>query len=144
MFHPIWECRIRQPVKLAGWIATMQTPLKLAHLENSPWVSVNYWSAEQDTCTAECLATGTRTAQTRERVWDLFANGPEPVGYNPAIIPGWESPASPGFSVMRLDPGDLGVFPGGPAQRRRATSSLGRGAAANSRDPLQYGAGRRQ
>jgi hypothetical protein len=90
----------------------MQTPLKVAHLENSPWVSVNYWWPEQDTCTAGCRATWHTDAATRERIWDLFANGPEPVGYDPSIIPGWESPASAGFMVMRLDPWRLRVFPG--------------------------------
>ncbi len=111
VLHPIWEWDAEAD-DLVGWIATMRTPLKVAHLQNSPWVSVNYWWPEQDTCTAECRATWHTDAATRERIWDLFANGPEPVGYDPSIIPGWESPASAGFMVMRLDPWRLRVFPG--------------------------------
>ena len=38
----------------SAWIATGPTPLKRAHLERTPFVSVNYWSPEQDTCAAEC------------------------------------------------------------------------------------------
>jgi hypothetical protein len=45
-------------------------------------------------------------------VWDLFANGPAPVGYDPSIIPGWDSPESPGFAVLKLDPWRLRVMPG--------------------------------
>ena len=111
VLHPIWEWDAAAS-ELVGWIATMQTRLKVAHLDNSPWVSANYWSPKQDTCTAECLATWHTDTETRERVWDMFANGPEPVGYDPSIIPGWESPASNGFMVMRLDPWRLRVFPG--------------------------------
>lgn len=111
VLHPIWEWDADEEA-LVGWVATMQTPLKLAHLANSPWVSANYWAPDQDNCTAECGASWYTDMGTRERVWDLFANGPEPVGYDPAMIPGWESPASEGFSVLRLDPWRLRVFPG--------------------------------
>jgi len=45
-------------------------------------------------------------------VWELFANGPEPVGYNPAIIPGWDSPTASAFAALRLEPWHLRVFPG--------------------------------
>lgn len=103
VLHPIWE-RDSGTGELLGWIATMQTPLKVARLENSRWVSANYWRPEQDACTAECRASWYTDAPTRERIWDLFANRPEPLRYDPSMIPGRESPASPGFMVMRLDP----------------------------------------
>jgi hypothetical protein len=45
-------------------------------------------------------------------VWDLLANGPEPVGYDPAIVPVWTEPTAPTFSALRLDPWRLRVFPG--------------------------------
>ena len=45
-------------------------------------------------------------------VWDLFVNGPEPVGYNPAIVPGWDSALSDEFAAIRLTPWRLRVFPG--------------------------------
>lgn len=111
VLHPIWEWDSGSG-ELVGWIATMQTQVKVSHVENSPWVSVNYWRPQQDTCTAECRATCHTDVETRERIWNLFSNGPEPVGYDPAIIPGWDSPSSPGFMAMRLDPWRLRVFPG--------------------------------
>jgi hypothetical protein len=110
VLHPIWEW---DGTDMVGWVATAPTPLKRAHLEHSPWVSVNYWAPSQDTCTAECRATWHLDLPTRERVWRAFADGPEPVGYDPAIIPGWDAPDSDAFAVLRLDPWRLRVFPGG-------------------------------
>jgi hypothetical protein len=109
VLHPIWEW---DGGTLTGWIATGPTPIKRAHLEAHPYLSCNYWSPTQDTCVAECEAEWCFDLPTRERIWDLFANGPEPVGYDPSIIPGWENPASENFAVLKLDPWRLRVMPG--------------------------------
>ena len=109
VLHPIWEWDGK---RLEGWIATGPTPLKRAHLEHSPYVSLNYWGPSHDTCVAECRATWAFDLPTRERVWKLFKEGPPPVGYDPAIIPGWDGPTSDGFAALRLDPWRLRVFPG--------------------------------
>lgn len=45
-------------------------------------------------------------------VWDLFLDGPEPVGYDPTIVPAWTSPTADAFAVLRLEPWRLRVFPG--------------------------------
>ena len=109
VLHPIWQWDGSQ---LVGWVGTGPTATKRAHLEASPFVSINYWSPSQDTCVAECRATWGFDAETRSRVWELLKNGPEPVGYDPAIIPGWESSKTEGFAALRLDPWRLRVFPG--------------------------------
>lgn len=109
VLHPIWQW---EGERLEGWIATGPTPLKRAHLDASPYVSLNYWSPSQDTCVAECRATWAFDDETRAMVWDRFKHGPEPVGYDPAMIPGWDSPTSQGFAALRLDPWRLRVFPG--------------------------------
>lgn len=110
VLHPIWEWNHGT---LTGWIATGPTPVKTAHLEHSPFASINYWDDQHDIATAECRATWHHDDATCERVWDLFANGPEPVGYDPATIQPWkEGPSSPAFSALRLDPWRLRVFPG--------------------------------
>jgi len=108
ILHPIWEW---DGTRLTGWIATGATPTKLSHLEASPFMSCNYWSPAQNTCVAECGAEWALDGPTRERVWKLFAEGPEPVGYDPAMIPGWDNPQSPGFAVLKLDPWRLRVMP---------------------------------
>jgi len=109
VLHPIWEWDGNE---LVGWIATGPTPTKLAHLQASPFVSCNYWSPDQDTCVAECAASWVSDAEGKQAVWDKLANGPEPVGYDPAIIPGWDDAQSPGFAALRLDPWRIRVMPG--------------------------------
>ena len=109
VLHPIWEYDGDQ---LTGWIATGATPIKVAHLAHSPYVSCNYWAPDQDTCMAECEAQWVTDQATKQHVWDSLANGPEPVGYDPAMIPGWESAESPTFSALKLTPWRIRVMPG--------------------------------
>ena len=109
VLHPIWEW---DGTHLVGWIATARTPMKAAHIAASPNVSCNYWAPSQDTCLAECAASWVEDQDTKTRIWDLFVNGPEPVGYDPSMIPGWEDATSPGFDPLRLDPWRLRVMPG--------------------------------
>jgi hypothetical protein len=109
ILHPIWQW---DGQSLTGWIATGPTPIKRAHLQASPYISLNYWSPTHDTCVAECRATWAFDEETRSMVWNLFLHGPAPVGYNPAIVRGWEHPMSDAFAVLRLEPWRLRVFPG--------------------------------
>ena len=109
VLHPIWQWEGGQ---LTGWIATGPTPTKRAHLQASPFVSLNYWSPTQDTCVAECRATWAFDDVTRTKVWEMLKNGPAPVGYDPSMIPGWTSPTVPDFAALRLEPWHLRVFPG--------------------------------
>ena len=50
---------------------------------------------------------------TCEWLWSRFAEAPAPVGYDPAIIPGWaDGPTSPAFAALKLTPYRVRVFPG--------------------------------
>lgn len=109
VLHPIWEW---DGSSLVGWIATGPTPTKRAHLEASPYVSLNYWAPDQDTCVAEGRATWAFDDATRTRVWNLFKDAPAPVGYDPAMIPNWNAPTDDAFAALRVDPWRLRVFPG--------------------------------
>lgn len=110
VLHPLWQW---DGSSLVGWVATGPTPTKLAHLAHTPFVSVNYWATNHDTCVAECRATLMLDDQTRSWVWDLFKTAPAPVGYDPAIVPPWaDGPLSPAFGALRLEPWRLRVFPG--------------------------------
>ena len=109
VLHPIWQW---DGQRLEGWIATSPTPMKRAHLSASPYLSLNYWAPSQDTCLAECRATWAFDDETRSMVWERFSNAPEPVGFDPAIIPGWESATSAAFAGIHLEPWRLRVFPG--------------------------------
>jgi hypothetical protein len=109
VLHPIWQW---DGAQLIGWVGTSPTPTKRAHLQASPYLSLNYWATNHDTCVAECRAAWAFDDETRTMVWNLFANTPEPLGYNPAIIPSWTSPTCEAFAVLRLEPWRLRVMPG--------------------------------
>jgi hypothetical protein len=110
ILHPIWEW---DGATLVGWIATSPTATKRAHLDHSPNISLSYWAPNHDTCTSECVAEWVQDDDGRSRIWDLFKNGPAPVGYDPAMIPAWkEGPLSSRFMPLRLAPWRLRVFPG--------------------------------
>jgi len=110
VLHPLWQWDGEQ---LSGVIATGPTPMKRAHLEVAPFVSCNYWSPEQDVATAECEVEWSFDDATRIEVWEAFKSAPEPVGYDPAIIPPWaDGPTSEAFAVLKLKPWRLRVFPG--------------------------------
>lgn len=110
VLHPIWEW---DGAALVGWLGTSPTPVKLAHLERSPFVSIGYWAPNHDHCTAECKVTWIRDDAGRTEVWERLKNGPEPVGYDPAIIPPWaDGPTGDAFAGWRIEPWRLRVFPG--------------------------------
>ena len=109
ILHPLWEW---DGANLVGWIATGPTPVKRADLDGNPVMSLNYWAPNHDTCRADCRTTWHFDDDTRTRIWDAFKNAPAPVGYDPAIIPAWESPTSPAFAALELTPYFLRVFPG--------------------------------
>jgi hypothetical protein len=109
VLHPIWEF---DGTTLTGWVATSPTSPKANHLRRTPHLSVTYWDASHDTCTADCEAIWDDTAELRQTGWERFKRAPAPVGYDPAIIPGWVDPQTPEFGVLRLAPTRLRVMPG--------------------------------
>jgi hypothetical protein len=119
ILHPIWDW---DGTSLTGWIMTGKTPPKVRALEHEPTVSLTYWDPAHDVATAECGATWADDVETKRAIWERFATAPAPVGYDPSIIPGWDSPASPSFSVLRLDPYRLRVMPGSVLLRGEGTT----------------------
>jgi hypothetical protein len=109
ILHPIWEW---DGTALVGWIATDPTSPKGAHLAQNRSLSVTYWTPDHDTCTADCQASWITDDPGRTEVWRRFADGPAPVGYDPAIIPFWsDGPTTPRFAGLRLEPWRLKVQP---------------------------------
>lgn len=109
VLHPIWQW---DGEMLVGWIGTGPTPVKRAHLQAHPYMSLNYWTPSHDTCVAECRASWAFDEETRTTVWNLFLDTPPPVGYDPTIIPEWDHPMSDAFAVLCVEPWRLRVFPG--------------------------------
>jgi pyridoxamine 5'-phosphate oxidase-like protein len=109
ILHPIWQW---DGTRLTGWIATSPTPLKQAHLESTPNLSLSYWDPSHDTAQVECRADWCLDDATRTAVWNRFKNGPAPVGYDPAVIPVWTSPTVDTFAALSLEPWRIRLMPG--------------------------------
>lgn len=109
VLHPIWEW---DGTDLTGWIATNPSSPKRAHIDANPSVSCSYWAPSHDACVADCTAEWVTEDADVAAVWDRFSSAPLPLGYDPTIIPGWDSPASPNFGALKLTPWRLFVMPG--------------------------------
>jgi len=109
VLHPIWEW---DGTDLTGWIATSPGSPKANDLAHESHVSITYWSPTQDTCTADCDTEWVTDRDGRHAGWNRFADGPEPVGYDPSIIPTWTDPDADAFGLLQLTPQRLRVFPG--------------------------------
>lgn len=109
VLHPIWD---HHDGVLDGWIATNPSSPKAGHLLASPHMSLTYWDATQDTCTADCTVDWMPSIEDRRSVWDRFRAAPPPLGYDPAVMAAWPSPDAEGFGVLHLRPFRLRVMPG--------------------------------
>jgi hypothetical protein len=109
ILHPIWEWDGQQ---LTGWIATSPRSPKARDLDHESRVSLTYWDATQDVATADCDTVWDTEPADRRAGWQRFVDGPPPVGYDPSMIPGWDSPDAEAFGILRLVPYRLRVFPG--------------------------------
>jgi general stress protein 26 len=106
ILHPYWELTRDG---LVGWVTTRPTPLKVAHLEHSPYVSCSYWDPQQDTAVAECHAEWVGDLAAKRRVWELFRTAPEPLGHDPGTI--WpQGPDAHDAGVLKLTPWRLKVL----------------------------------
>ena len=118
ILHPIWQW---DGERLVGWVATDPTGRKRTHLAANPQVALTYWEPGHDTANAYCHAELLTDGPTRAWLWETFHTGPEPVGYDPAIIPSWrDGPASPTFGALRLEPWLLRVQPAAVLLQGRA------------------------
>lgn len=109
ILHPIWEW---DGDRLTGWIATGPKSPKAADLSHESRISLTYWDSSQDVATADCETAWETDVEAKRAGWQRFVDAPAPVGYDPAMIPGWDSPDSDSFGVLRLEPNRLRVFPG--------------------------------
>ena len=73
ILHPIWE-------DSTGWIATTGDSYKIRQLRHEPRVSLTYWDPQQDNVHIEGALRVVDDQLDRERVWDLFAGTPAPLG----------------------------------------------------------------
>jgi hypothetical protein len=98
--HPIFTVAEGKPV---GWLLTVRTPVKTAHLNGNSHVSCSYWSPEQNVVYADCVATWVEDLEAKRGVDELFKATPPPLGYDPVEF-GLGTPEDETFTPLRLDP----------------------------------------
>jgi hypothetical protein len=113
VLHPYWVWD-GETKTIVGWISTSPTRTKRSHLDNSPYMSCSYWAPSQDAAVAECHAELVLDDAIRTQVWNRYKVTPPPLGYDPGAInvPGWDTPTSPNFAVIRLRPWRLKALRG--------------------------------
>jgi hypothetical protein len=108
VMHPVWE---RTEDGVVGWATARPTPLKIAHLKHSPYVSCSYVGPAHpahDIAVAECEAFWVQEPEQLERAWAACRAPGPPAGFDPAtIFPG--GPGSPGSAMLRFEPWRLRV-----------------------------------
>ena len=108
ILHPVWEFPDGKP---QGWIATGRQTLKTKHLARNPMVAVSYWDPAHDTVIAQCRAEWCDDDATKRRIWQLLAETPPPVGYDPGLF--FRGGVSdPGYGVLRLTPTRIELWAG--------------------------------
>jgi general stress protein 26 len=95
ILHPVWEGR-------TGWIGTHRDSTKVMHLARNPHVSLAYVTDIMQPVYIDAVASWHTDLVTRQHVWELFLNTPEPLGYDPA--PTFIAPDHENFGVLRLEP----------------------------------------
>jgi hypothetical protein len=123
MLHPIFVVSDGRPI---GWALTGRTPLKTRHLAANPHMSCSYWTPSHDTVFIDCVATWVDEVTEKERVWRLFLDTPQPLGWGPEGLAGygtdrWRSPI---FTPLRLEPWRVQVMPGEEYPRGNLTGRV--------------------
>ena len=84
ILHPIWEW---DGIDLFGWIATVPSPVKKAHLAVHPEIALSYWTTTHDTCSAECLVEWYLDDETCTRGLGQVRQRPRTRGLRPSHRP---------------------------------------------------------
>ena len=120
VLHPYWE---RSGDALVGWITTRPTPLKVAHLAHSPYLSCSYWDATQDAAVAECAAEWVEDVDRAPTPGSCSARRPSRSATIPYSI--WpDGPEAPDAGVLRLTPVAAAGRRHGHAARPRAGAGV--------------------
>ena len=99
ILHAIWE-PAADGGPPTGWVATRPMSPKSRDLAHNPFVSLAYIQDLSKPVYAECESSWASSPAEKQHLWQLFAEAPPPLGYDPAPIFG--SVDSPDFGALRL------------------------------------------
>lgn len=95
VLHPVWE-------GATGWVTTRRSSVKVKQIAAQPYLSLAYIAEPFKPVYAECHVVWDNDRATRQRVWDLLRNTPEPLGFDPALT--WGDIDDPENGLLRLTP----------------------------------------
>ena len=75
-------------------------------------MSLTYWDATHDTCSADCDTAWELSPEERRAGWDRFLHGPRRSATTRRSSRSGPTPMPPEFGVLRLEPTWLRVMPG--------------------------------
>jgi general stress protein 26 len=92
--HPIWEGS-------TGWVMTGRQTLKTKHLARNPYISLAYIDIADpfNPVYAECRAEWVDELAEKQRIKDLFASTPPPLGYDLGL-----EADNPDYGLLKLIP----------------------------------------
>ena len=108
VLHPIWEW---DGTTLTGWIATSPKSPKASEIADVPAVSLTYWSANHDTCSADCDAVFESAHSARNRLEPL-RRGSRAGRLRPLEHPAVDQLRRRGVRILCLTPHRLRVMDG--------------------------------
>lgn len=98
--HPIWQVVDGKPV---GYWSTFPQSLKAKHITRNPRVSMTYWDPVHEQIYIDAEADWLESPKDKQRIWDLYKNTPEPLGYDLAAWGFWKAgPEGKNFGVLRM------------------------------------------
>lgn len=101
VLHPIWEGS-------TGWITTRRHSHKAKHIAHSSYVSLAYIQDIAKPVYADCTAEWVDDLDEKQRLWDLVATTPPPVGFDPAPI--YKSVDDSNFGLLKLTPWRIELY----------------------------------
>jgi uncharacterized pyridoxamine 5'-phosphate oxidase family protein len=100
ILHPIWEGS-------TGWIGTHRNSYKHKHLDHNPYMSLAYITEIMKPVYVDVETSWVDDLADKQRIWNLFADTPPPLGYDPA--PDFISPDHANFGLLKLTPWRIAV-----------------------------------
>lgn len=116
VLHPIWE-------GMTGWFTTGPRTAKAKQIAANPFVSLAYIAEPFKPLYIECRAVRQNDPATRQRIWDLYKNTPEPLGSDLALS--WGHVDNPAYIIMRLDPWRIELYDLPNQQNRKLWDTQG-------------------
>lgn len=102
ILHPIWESALPNQEVVTGWVCTHRYSFKSKHLAHNPYVSLTYVTDPMKPVHVDCQTVWVDDMDEKRRVWALFKQTPEPLGFDPAAE--FNSVDHDSFGLLKLIP----------------------------------------